>query len=158
VTVPQPRSAQEVRAVAHRGLHADVHVHPPEQAARVVSVVESRGSQEAGLHRPRVPTLLNPATAAVRLDHLESFVVLASVLNYAVAARRLHLSTPGLSRRITKLEHAVGHALFSRTTRSVTLAPHGHLLLPPAQRILADIGSFAGSGPVTDFCTGRPRT
>jgi len=69
---------------------------------------------------------------------LKVFLTLAETLNFASAARRLHLSQPALSLSLKKLEQEVGGALLSRTTRQVRLTPEGETLLPRARQLLAD--------------------
>ncbi|UWU73178.1 LysR family transcriptional regulator [Bradyrhizobium huanghuaihaiense] len=65
---------------------------------------------------------------------LEAFVVAAELLNFQRAAEKLHLTQPGLSRRIQKLEQTLGVELFSRTTRSVVLTGAGRHFLPMARQ------------------------
>jgi Bacterial regulatory helix-turn-helix protein, lysR family len=57
-----------------------------------------------------------------------SFLVLADVLSFTLAARQLYLSQPGLSRRISRLEDLLDTRLVDRTTRRVTLTPEGEEL------------------------------
>ncbi|WP_202801948.1 LysR family transcriptional regulator [Rhodovulum sp. PH10] len=49
----------------------------------------------------------------------------------------LHLSQPALSQCIRQLEDHIGSPLFSRTTRSVSLAPLGMSFLPHARDLLS---------------------
>jgi len=56
---------------------------------------------------------------------LKVFLVLAETLNFAAAARRLHMSQPALSLSLKTLERAMGGALLARTTRQVRLTPEG---------------------------------
>ncbi|MGH7117538.1 MAG: LysR family transcriptional regulator [Acetobacteraceae bacterium] len=57
---------------------------------------------------------------------LQSFLAVAEELNFRRAAERLHIDQSALSRRIQKLEHQLGCALFSRSTREVRLTEAGH--------------------------------
>ncbi|MFN7224397.1 MAG: LysR family transcriptional regulator [Paracoccaceae bacterium] len=59
------------------------------------------------------------------VEHVQSFLVLAEELNFRRAAERLHLDQSALSRRIQKLEHALGFRLLERTTRDVALTQAG---------------------------------
>lgn len=59
------------------------------------------------------------------LDLVHSFLIVADELNFRRSAERLHLDQSALSRRIQKLEQAVGFRLLERTTREVTLTPAG---------------------------------
>ena len=59
------------------------------------------------------------------LDLVHSFLVVADELNFRRSAERLHLDQSALTRRIQKLEKAVGFRLLERTTREVMLTPAG---------------------------------
>lgn len=59
------------------------------------------------------------------LADLRAFVAVAKLGNFHSAAEELHLSQPALSRRIEKLEAALGVRLFHRTTRKVDLTAVG---------------------------------
>ena len=69
---------------------------------------------------------------------LRAFLAVAQSLSFAQACERLHLSQPALSLAIKTLEESLGGPLLVRTTRSVALTPEGEILLPIAQRLLAD--------------------
>lgn len=73
------------------------------------------------------------------LRALEYFLAVARVKNFRRAAEHLHLSQPGLSQQIAKLEKDVGTKLFVRYPRGVELTEPGRLLIPLAQRVLADL-------------------
>lgn len=59
------------------------------------------------------------------LDDLRAFIAVTDGGSFHAAATAIHLSQPALSRRIGKLEAALGVRLFDRTTRKVTLTPVG---------------------------------
>lgn len=82
---------------------------------------------------PRLPEL-----PAVDLADLRLFSVLAEELHFGRAAARLHLSQPGLSYRVQKLEASLGYALVTRDRRGVQLTPGGARLLEGARRLLAE--------------------
>lgn len=71
----------------------------------------------------------------MNIDYLREFVVLAETLNYQEAAERLFLAQSALSKHIRTMERELGHPLFHRTTRKVTLSDSGSLLLPYARQI-----------------------
>ncbi|WP_028079014.1 LysR family transcriptional regulator [Solimonas soli] len=70
---------------------------------------------------------------------LAAFVEIADCGSFTQAAESLHLSQPAISKRITALEAQIGHALFDRVGRRVTLTDAGRTLLPYARKTLQDI-------------------
>src|ERR1700722_16188658 len=75
------------------------------------------------------------------LEQLRFFVaVCESELNITVAARRLQVSQPGVSRQLKELEDEVGLQLFERQGRSlVRITPAGEEIIERATRILREI-------------------
>ena len=73
---------------------------------------------------------------------LRAFLLVAETRSFHRAAETLHVSQPALSRRIQKLEQAVGSPLLERTTRSVSTTAVGENLLPLVRRMLEE---FDGS-------------
>lgn len=59
------------------------------------------------------------------LNDLYAFRALVEYGNFRVAAESICLSQSALSRRIEKLEAALGNRLFDRTTRRVALTLYG---------------------------------
>jgi DNA-binding transcriptional LysR family regulator len=59
------------------------------------------------------------------LNDLLAFRAVAELTNFRRAAESVHLSQPAFSRRIDKLEQALGVRLLERTTRRVTLTAVG---------------------------------
>lgn len=76
---------------------------------------------------------------------LEAFVATAELLSFQRAAEKLHLTQPGLSRRIQKLEQTMGVELFHRTTRSVSLTGVGRHFLPMARQQIANMSEMLDS-------------
>jgi len=72
---------------------------------------------------------------------LRAFVAVADGKSFQGAAAQLHLSQPALSRRIQKLETAVGTPLLQRSTRHVRLSPAGQEVLPMLRRLLDEMDS-----------------
>lgn len=72
----------------------------------------------------------------VDLRQFECFIVVAEEGNVSRAAARLHMTQPPLTRRIVRLERAVGARLFMRTPGGVELTEAGALLLEQAYRIV----------------------
>jgi len=73
------------------------------------------------------------------LADLRAFVALAELESFRAAAEALHLSQPALSRRIGKLEDALGVRLFDRTTRSVNLTAVGRDFSRKARELLDEL-------------------
>jgi DNA-binding transcriptional LysR family regulator len=61
----------------------------------------------------------------INWNFLETFAVLADVLNFSEAARILSTSQPVVSRQIQLLEHELGYPLFVRSTKQVSLTTEG---------------------------------
>lgn len=72
----------------------------------------------------------------IELGDLRAFVAVAARGSFHAAAADLHLSQPALSRRVLKLEEALGVTLVARTTRSVALTPVGRDFLHRAVDLL----------------------
>ncbi|MGP6089802.1 LysR family transcriptional regulator [Antarctobacter jejuensis] len=69
---------------------------------------------------------------------LESFVAVMEAGSFHKAAERLNMSQPSVTRRIRKLEEALGSVLFERTTRSVRPTLAAKRLKISAEAILED--------------------
>lgn len=68
---------------------------------------------------------------------LRYFVEIAHQRSFTLAAERLFVTQPTLSRQIAELEEELGQVLFDRSTRRVTLTEKGLYLLRQAESILA---------------------
>lgn len=73
------------------------------------------------------------------LADLRAFVAVAELSSFRAAADAIHLSQPALSRRVEKLENALGVRLFERTTRSVSLTAVGRDFSRKARSLLDDL-------------------
>lgn len=70
---------------------------------------------------------------------LEAFLAVADARSFSVAADRIHLTQPAVSKRIAQLEEQLACRLFDRIARNVKLTDAGHALLPRARAILQDV-------------------
>ncbi|HEY9208506.1 LysR family transcriptional regulator [Acidovorax soli] len=73
------------------------------------------------------------------LGELQAFVVTAEKASFRLAAEALCLSPPALSRRVERLEAALGVRLLERTTRSVELTAVGQEFLHEARTALVGL-------------------
>lgn len=67
------------------------------------------------------------------LAELHAFLTVAERGSFVAAARAIHLSAPAVSRRVERLEAALGARLFDRTTRQVALTGLGRRFLERAR-------------------------
>ncbi len=67
------------------------------------------------------------------------FSALAAAGSLSAAARNLGITTSAVSKRLSQLETRLGVPLVNRSTRRMSMAPDGEVLLAHARRILAEI-------------------
>lgn len=67
---------------------------------------------------------------------LKYFLTIAQELNFTKASALLHVTQPTLSRQIMQLEDELGVKLFTRSSHSIILTPHGKILQRRAQEII----------------------
>jgi DNA-binding transcriptional LysR family regulator len=78
----------------------------------------------------------------VEVRQLQYFVALSKDLSFARAAERQHITQSALSQQIARLERDLGVTLFQRSVRGATPTPAGEMLLPQAQRVLAELADL----------------
>jgi DNA-binding transcriptional LysR family regulator len=83
---------------------------------------------------------------------LESFLTVARTGNLTEAARELHVTQPGLTARLQRLEAELGAELLVRLPRGVRLTEAGRALLPYAERALESLDQ--GTAAVRDLMRG----
>lgn len=78
----------------------------------------------------------------MKIQNLREFILLSNIKNYNLAAEKLFISQPTLSRHIKELEDELDVVLLDRSTRKVTLTEYGIYFLPFAKRIVAEENSY----------------
>ena len=90
------------------------------------------------------------------LADLRAFVAVVKLRSFRAAAAEMHLSQPALSRRIDKLERALGVRLLKRTTRKVDVTGVGREFSARAERVLNGLEeSLLGMRDVARRVTGE---
>jgi LysR family transcriptional activator of dmlA len=82
---------------------------------------------------------VNDPTMSIQIAELPFFVTLAASTSLSAAARDLGVSTAAVSRRLARMEAAIGVVLVTRSTRRMSLTPEGATLLAHARRIVDDL-------------------
>jgi len=75
-------------------------------------------------------------SSLLKTKQLECFIVVAEELNFRLAAERLYMTQPPLSRQIKKLEEVLGVQLFERDRQGVHITEAGERFLPDARALL----------------------
>lgn len=74
-----------------------------------------------------------------RLDAMRTFVSIVDAGSFSAAAKRLGISVPAISRRLSGFEERIGTSLLHRTTRSIDITEYGQIYYDRATRILSEI-------------------
>lgn len=75
----------------------------------------------------------------MELQSLRAFYEVSDCRSFSVAAERLHLTQPAVSKRIASLERELHTTLFNRIGRTVQPTAAGIALLPHARRVIQEI-------------------
>lgn len=70
--------------------------------------------------------------------HMEAVIALAEELNFTLAAQKLHVSQPTVTRNLAEIESSVGSTLFDRDRKTVRLNAVGRAYLGPARVALLE--------------------
>ncbi|MAY15950.1 LysR family transcriptional regulator [Thalassolituus sp. UBA2009] len=91
------------------------------------------------------------------LEHIQTFIEVASSGSFAEASRRLAVSTSAVSARVQALEKHLGVRLLNRTTRSVGLTDEGRLYFSRCKEVLDQLLDLEDSLIRPQDLTGRIR-
>ena len=75
------------------------------------------------------------------LNLYQIFYEVAGCRNFSVAARKLYISQPAVSKAISRLEEELNTVLFRRSSRGVTLTPEGEVLYSHVETALKSLKS-----------------
>ena len=81
----------------------------------------------------------------MQLNQINAFLAVAEHESFSLAAEKLHITQPAVSKRIRQLESSVKAPLFDRVGKRSILTPNGKLFKPHAERILQELKSFRSS-------------
>lgn len=75
------------------------------------------------------------------LNLYQIFYEVAGCRNFSVAAKKLYISQPAVSKSISRLEESLNTTLFHRSSRGVSLTPEGELLYKHVEQALSYLKS-----------------
>ena len=78
----------------------------------------------------------------MHLNQINAFLAIAELESFSLAAERLHITQPAVSKRIRQLEITINAPLFDRIGKRSILTPNGRAFKPHAERILQELKSF----------------
>ncbi len=87
------------------------------------------------------------------ISELEAVLLVAETLNFRMAAERVPISQPALSRRVQAAEQKLGAKLFDRDKHGVALTSAGAELVPIAMRMLSEFRDSLSD--LSEFIAGR---
>lgn len=81
----------------------------------------------------------------MQINQINAFLAVAELQSFSLAAERLHITQPAVSKRIRQLESNVRVELFDRIGKRSILTPNGRAFKPHAERILQELQSYRSS-------------
>jgi len=78
----------------------------------------------------------------MQINQINAFLAIAELESFSLAAERLHITQPAVSKRIRQLETIIDAPLFDRIGKRSILTPNGRAFKPHAERILQELKSF----------------
>ncbi|MCK5662421.1 MAG: LysR family transcriptional regulator [Thiotrichaceae bacterium] len=73
------------------------------------------------------------------IPSIETFLIVANKQSFSLAAEKLFLTQPAISKRIAALENELNYKLFDRIRKKIILTQAGKLFVPTAQRIIDEL-------------------
>ena len=73
------------------------------------------------------------------IQNLDAFLLVAECESFSLAAQKLHLTQPAVSKRVALLEEQLGTGLFDRIGRTTSLTEAGRALLPHAMAVQREL-------------------
>ena len=78
----------------------------------------------------------------MQISQITAFLAVAELQSFSLAAERLHITQPAVSKRIRQLEETMQITLFDRIGKKSILTPNGLALIPHAEQILLEIKTY----------------
>lgn len=78
----------------------------------------------------------------MQIKQINAFLAVAELESFSLAAEKLHITQPAVSKRIRQLESIVNTELFDRIGKRSTLTPNGKSFQPHAERILQELKTY----------------
>ena len=78
----------------------------------------------------------------MQISQITAFLAVAELQSFSLAAERLHITQPAVSKRIRQLEETMQTTLFDRIGKNSILTPNGLALMPHAEQILLEIKTY----------------
>ncbi|MCB1705357.1 MAG: LysR family transcriptional regulator [Halioglobus sp.] len=72
-------------------------------------------------------------------QNLKAFLLVAETGSFSLAAQKLHLTQPAVSKRVAQLEEQLNVTLFDRIGRTINTTEAGEALLPHARAVQAEL-------------------
>ena len=72
-------------------------------------------------------------------QNLKAFLLVAETGSFSIAAQKLHLTQPAVSKRVAQLEEQLNTELFDRIGRTVSMTEAGQALLPHAKAVQLEL-------------------
>lgn len=78
----------------------------------------------------------------MQIAQINAFLAVAELESFSLAAEKLHITQPAVSKRIRQLEISVKAELFDRVGKRSLLTPNGKSFKPHAERILLELETY----------------